>query len=157
MDDAGHAAERPFAFFDDDLRTLSRRSKDKVRSRRQLDREEIDMTNDQWCRFVLKQFFPNTISDQTQVSPALSKPRRADLAEWQQVSGFSGVVDVAAHKAPYGGPPGFKWVGQVLFTAAWHRFTGEQAIDPWARARIHQKFGPQFRIAIGSGMSVDDL
>jgi hypothetical protein len=115
------------------------------------------MTNDQWCRFVLKKFFPNSISDQTPVSPALSKLAGQIWQEWQQVSGFSGVVDVAAHKTPYGVPPGFKWVGQVLFTAAWHRFSGEQAIDPWARARIQQKFGPQFRIAMGSGMSLDDL
>jgi len=109
------------------------------------------MTNDEWCRTVLKKFFPSNITNQTIMSPALSKIAGQIWRDWQQMKGFSGAVDVAAHNLPHGAPPNVTWVGQVLLTIAWRTFAGEQAVDPWLRARLQQKFGPDFRIAIGSG------
>src|SRR5580698_4297475 len=102
------------------------------------------MTNDDWCRMVLGKFFKPELIPASPLSPALIGIAGRIWRDWQQMKGFTGAVDVAAHNAPYGAPPDFKWLGKVLISSTWRTFAGEQAVDPWLRARIQQKFGPEF-------------
>jgi len=116
------------------------------------------MTNDEWCRTVLEKVFPKETIPTSQLSPALNNIAGQIWRDWQQMKGFSGPVDVAAHNLPYGAPPDFKWVGKILVSASWRIFAGEQAFDPWFRTRCLTKYGPEFRLATGSGgLSLEGL
>ena len=107
------------------------------------------MNKDEWCRSVLKKFFPANVNNQTRITPALASIAGRIWREWEQMRGFTGTVDVAVAHAPYGVPPGLGWIAQVLLSGAWRTFAGDQAVDPWFRARIQREYGMEFRLAIG--------
>ena len=113
------------------------------------------MTNQEWCLLVLKKFFPALVTDQTFVSPALAKITGEIWQDWQQIEPFAQSLPTTPQ---YGALPGPSWLGQVLGSAIWRKFTADPySVTPAVRARIQTKYGDRVSSAVSTGKDIDQL
>lgn len=114
------------------------------------------MTNDEWCRVVLKKFFPPpTVDDSTIISPALAKITGEIWQDWHGIEPFARALPAIPL---YGAPPDRTWILRVLGTAVWRRFTDDPfAVTPTVQARIRQRFGSRVQSAVSTGKDLDQI
>jgi hypothetical protein len=113
------------------------------------------MTNDEWCRIVLKKFWPESITDQTDVSsPGLHKLTGEIWQDWHNPHDFARSIPMA----PDYMPPTPNSLYRLVASALWKYFTDDPyGVPVTIRARIQHNYGGRVSVLLGTGLSMDDM